>query len=102
MGRAFVEHNTLKKQRGEKYYFIWGLFPTQPTSIKQESNGVEINRLPITVRIHKLPKLSTAFDSEEDFIPILHDKVEHNTPGSTVNYIISDVFSSKYNRYKIQ
>lgn len=56
---------------------IWSLLCSKATAVKQESNGVEIHRLSVTVCIHKLFQLSASLDPEENFIAILKHPTFH-------------------------
>lgn len=69
----------LEKRKGEAFRkvkrsdlnLIWSLFSTETTPIKQESDGVEIHRLTVTVSGHQLLQLSGPLDPKKDFISIL-------------------------------
>ncbi|WVY93590.1 hypothetical protein V8G54_032678 [Vigna mungo] len=55
---------------------IRSLLSTKAPTIKEKSNGVEINRLSVTISIHKLFQLSAPLDPEEHFVPILQHPVK--------------------------
>ncbi|MFS7922072.1 hypothetical protein Hanom_Chr03g00244431 [Helianthus anomalus] len=55
----------------ERENLIWRLLCTKTAAIKQESNGVDLNRLPVTVCIHQLLKLCASFDPKKNFVSIL-------------------------------
>jgi hypothetical protein len=50
---------------------IGSLLSTKTTPIKQESNGVHVHRLPVTVSIHQLLELSASLDPKENLVSIL-------------------------------
>jgi len=52
-------------------YLIGSLLSTKTTPIKQESNGVHVHRLPVTVSIHQLLELSASLDPKENLVSIL-------------------------------
>lgn len=53
---------------------VRGLLTTEPTTIKQESNGVEIHRLTVAVGVHQLLQLCGSLDPEEHLIAVLQNK----------------------------
>jgi len=51
---------------------IKSLLSTKATTIKEKSNGVEVNQLSITISTHKFFQLSASLDDlEEHLVPIL-------------------------------
>jgi hypothetical protein len=48
------------------------LFSSKTSAIKEESDGMGIHRLAITISIHQLPQGGCALDSEENLTSILH------------------------------
>ena len=73
LGTNTPERDT-ERERERERDLIRSLFCSETTAIKQESNRVNLNRLAITICVHKLFQLSASFDPEKDFIPILQSK----------------------------
>ncbi|MFS7929056.1 hypothetical protein Hanom_Chr04g00328071 [Helianthus anomalus] len=61
----------VRERERERGNLIRSLLPTKTTPIKQKSNRVKLDRLSVTVSIHKLLQLCASFDPKKHFITIL-------------------------------
>lgn len=54
---------------------IGSLFSSETAAVEQESDRVQLHRLPVAVRIHKFLQLGAPLDPEKYFVPILKQQI---------------------------
>jgi hypothetical protein len=59
---------------GSIRHLVRGLLASEPTAVKQECDGIHINRLAVAVGVHQLLQLSGSLDAEENLVAILQCK----------------------------